>query len=304
MHQIQKSINLIRYRHLSKLQFFLWVISKILVIHLSVYAISLARYEFAIFSLDSKIANVTTLYTGSKPKLALERIPRLQIKLPTKPIIHNVITNIKTLFPYFDDYEYEAYKEMTYLIIDHKHNLIDLNLNGLVFLGSPWFLNASDNFTYSNFKRVKLFNATLSFNNFIDSNFDNVDFFGAKMDNANFAFSTFYKCRLDYTNLGSSNLCRAKFINTIINTVNLKNSNLVGVDLSDSILAYPEHFKDDFLENLQGAFYNSKKITLSDDAQYKFVLETKCDDLNHVPSTKFPTWFDPEKYGMIDVSKW
>ena len=60
---------------MNTIKFYLKLIYTILAIHLSVYAVALARYEFAVFSLDAKIANLITLSEGKYGILALERIP-------------------------------------------------------------------------------------------------------------------------------------------------------------------------------------------------------------------------------------
>ena len=60
----------------SKIKFYFRLIYGILAIHLSVYAVALARYEFAVFSLDAKIANLITLSEGKDKSLALRTIPR------------------------------------------------------------------------------------------------------------------------------------------------------------------------------------------------------------------------------------
>ncbi len=145
-----------RFGSKSKVKFYFHLIYGILGLHLTVYAVGLARHEFAIFLLNSQITNITTLSEGKNPNLALQGIPRLQKKLPVEPKIYNIITSIKSLFPCFDDYNLGAYQELSYLLAHHKDSLKNLNLNGFTFLGLSDDPEAG-NFKYSDFQNVKLY---------------------------------------------------------------------------------------------------------------------------------------------------
>jgi hypothetical protein len=298
-----------RFGSKSKVKFYFYLIYGILGLHLTVYAVGLARHEFAIFLLNSQITNITTLSEGKNPNLALQGIPRLQKKLPVEPKIYNIITSIKSLFPCFDDYNRGAYQELSYLLAHHKDSLKNLNLNGFTFLGSSDDPE-SGNFKYSDFQNVKLVKARLSNSNFSYSKFYEVDFFVAEMENADFAFVTFDKCKLDAVNLQGSNLCGAQFINSGLDgSSNLDQVNLVGVDLSKAF-----NFEEIDIRgrihltspSLQGAYYNSKAINIFNDAQYVFLslnFPSCVKDHREFPPTKFPEGFDPEAHEMIDISK-
>lgn len=86
-----------------KVKFYFYLIYGILGLHLTVYAVGLARHEFEIFLLNSQITNITTLSEGKNPNLALQGIPRLQKRLPVEPKIYNIVTSIKSLFLGFED---------------------------------------------------------------------------------------------------------------------------------------------------------------------------------------------------------
>ena len=88
----------------SKVKFYFHLIYGILAIHLSVYAVALARYEFAVFSLDNKITNIATISEGQSKERALSRIAFLsKEEIPVEPIIYNIFSSLKSLFPYFDN---------------------------------------------------------------------------------------------------------------------------------------------------------------------------------------------------------
>lgn len=316
----------------SKLKSLVKIIYIIIGLHLSVYAVGFARYQVHLFSLQSRISKVVTLSEGEHRKAALSLIPHLQVKLPLEPKIYNLYSSIKSLFPYFDDYNSEAAPELNYLIELHKSDLSDVNLNGIIFLGDTRLFPVPEtteiinlnglilnnvtiplgpNFTNSNFKNIELIKSTLSHLNFRYSNFDKVNFLLAKMNNTDFAFSSFNGCNLSSVNLSNSNLCGSSFMDTNLNTAKLKGANLIGVDLSNAIFLIPNHKALE--KNLQGAYYNSGRVNEESKKQVDFISYTKCIDNRFfigttnrffIKATKFPEGFDPDKYGMIDISKW
>ena len=131
------------------------------------YAVALARHEFVVFSLDTKISNLITFSEGKNYKTVLERIPLLlQTKIPVEPKIYNIFSSIKSLFPQCDnEFNLDSYKELSYLLSMYKSDLKNINLNGFIFLGSIGDSKAA-NFTHSSFNDVKLQRAVLSFNQF------------------------------------------------------------------------------------------------------------------------------------------
>lgn len=237
-----------------KVKFYFRLIYGILAIHLSVYAVALARYEFAVFSLDAKIANLITLSEGKDKSLALRTIPRLQLEIPVEPRVYDIFSSIKSLFPCFDDNTPEAYKELSYLLAHNKFYLKGLDLSDFKFVTGKDFKSSPD-FRFANFNDVGLIRANLAYNFFQDSNFFAVDFSEAQMNNADFAFSTFEGCALHMANLEFSNLCGVNFVNIELGVLNLSHTNLVGADLSGFLLHPSES-----LPNLNGAYYNSDSL--------------------------------------------
>lgn len=294
----------------SKVKFYFHLIYGILAIHLSVYAVALARYEFAVFSFDTKITNLVTLSEGKNPKAAFETIASLSNKpIPVEPIIYNLLSSIKSLLPWFDGYNGRAQKELNHLLAYHKNSLKNLNLSGFKFLGSSDDSEAG-NFKYADFQNVKLYEAKLSKSNFSYSKFYEVDFFGAGIENADFAFVTFNKCKLDAVNLQGSNLCGAQFINSGLDgSSNLDQVNLVGVDLSKAFNFEEIDIRGSILltsPSLKGAYYNSKAFNIHQ-VQYMFLtlkFPSCAERYKELLSTKFPEGFDPEAHEMIDISKW
>jgi len=64
------------------------VIGKILSTHLTIYAIALERYDMALFSYESRIANLITLAESKNSEATFERILHLQdTKLPLESVI-------------------------------------------------------------------------------------------------------------------------------------------------------------------------------------------------------------------------
>lgn len=283
-----------------KTKFYFHLIYGILAIHLSVYAVALARYEFALFTLDTKISNLITLSEGKNPKVAFETIASLSNKLiPVEPIIYNILSSIESLLPWFDGYNVEAQKELSRLLAYHKANLNGLDLEGFIFVGKTEFKNGAD-FRYSSFNDIGLVKATLKDNIFQYSDFFAVDFSEAKMNNTDFAFSTFEGCALHMANFESSNLCGVNFVNIKLGILNLSYANLVGADLS-GFLFHPT----ESLANLNGAYYNSDPVKWYKEKQMKFIKRfPSCEDAFPFTPTKFPEGFDPEAHGMIDISKW
>jgi len=80
-----------------KTKFYFHLIYGILAIHLTVYAVALARYEFIVFSFDTKITNIAML-DGKIKDRALSRIVELSKKqVPVEPVIYNIVSSIKSL---------------------------------------------------------------------------------------------------------------------------------------------------------------------------------------------------------------
>jgi len=296
----------------SKIKFYFRLIYGILAIHLSIYAIGLARYEFKVFSLYTKMSNLVTLSEGKNPGPALERIAYFsRQRIPIEPKVYDIWSGIKSLFPQFDDSNSESSKELIYLIVHNKSDLNHLNLGESNFSGGIES-EESIKFTHSSLQNVNFANAILKENFFQYSIFYNVDFHKAEMSHADFSFSKFDYCNLIDADLTSSNFCEAKFIRTPLMNANLSNANLMGVNLSE-VLSYQK----EFLPKLQGAYYNSQVFTyrplkISDKFFHKnkektkvFSLFLNCISREFItPPTKFPSGFDPEAHGMIDISKW
>jgi hypothetical protein len=245
-----------------KTKFYFHLIYGILAIHLTVYAVALARYEFAVFSLDSKVANLTVLFEGKNSKSAFEKIPLLSNQtIPIEPKVYNILYSIGSLLPYFDRYNSEPHRELRDLIAHYKSELKGLDLSGLRFYSSQKdenvtnfitnfdFKNENRGFFKSNFIGVKLIAAVLDNNVFAYSSFYGVDFLLAKMSYADFAFVEFNNSRLLRATLKGSNLCGAEFTETSLDNLNLSNANLIGVDLSEALVFSPE-----MLTNLEGAY--------------------------------------------------
>ena len=307
---------------MNTIKFYLKLIYTLLAIHLSVYAVALARYEFAVFSLDAKIANLITLSEGKYGILALERIPSMKLKIPVEPKIYNIIGGIQSLLPFFDLEHPMIYEELSHLLAHNKKILKNLDLIGFKFIGTKLikgktFLEDSiergADFKRSNFIKLDLSKAVLKNNLFQESNFYEVKFQFADMHNTNFAFTTFNECDLSEANLEQSNFCEASFVNTKYSaTTNLQKVNFIGADLTGFDFRNNEN-----LPRLKGAFYNSKKFDVikdNDDGNIILFLATAFPNsfkkFNEEPEsyiihpTKFPPGFDPEAHGMIDVSKW
>ncbi|MDP5110723.1 MAG: pentapeptide repeat-containing protein [Rickettsiaceae bacterium] len=133
--------------------------------------------------------------------------------------------------------------------------------------------------------------------------FVNVDFLSAELIGANFSFAIFKNSDLTSANLQASTLCGAKFIDTVYANANFRESNLVGADLYNMLLN-SERFK--LQPDLQGAVYNSERYNFMsgnlDKFNIPYTMYSSC-GTDYFPPTKFPEGFDPEKYGMIDISK-
>ena len=296
-----------------KTKVYFHLIYGILAIHLTVYAVALARYEFAVFALGNKISNIINFTTNDKNRILLFRGITFLIyeKVPFEPKVYNIFSSFKSLLPHYDDLHFDSIRELNFLTSLNKNDLKGLNLNSFIFLGSNYIKNQGFDFKNSKFENVKLFKAILSYNLFTDSIFENVDFFVAEMKSADFAFTKFINSRLDHVNLRGSNLCFAQFINSHLSAPsNLDETNLVGSDLSKE-LSFGEFNIEGRIHSiapsLHGAYYNSKAIVVNDQRQFEFLnlnFPTCVKNYNHFPPTKFPEGFDPEAHGMIDISKW
>lgn len=307
---------------MNKFKFYLKLIYTILAIHLSVYAVSLARYEFAVFSLDAKMANLITLSEGKYGILTLERIPSMKLKIPVEPKIYNIIGSIQSLLPFFDLEHPMIYEELSHLLAYNKKIVKNLDLIGFKFIGTKLIKGKSfwedsiergADFKRSHFIKLNLSNAVLKNNLFQESKFYEVNFQFADMHNTNFAFTTFNECDLSEANLTQSNFCEASFVNIKYSArTNLQKANFIGADLTGFDFKNNEN-----LPRLKGAFYNSKKIdVIKDNDNGDIILFLATDFPNSfrkfneepksyiIPTTKFHSGFDPEKYGMIDISKW
>ena len=297
-----------------KAKFYFHLIYGILAIHLSVYAVALARYEFIAFSLDTKITNIATMPDGNRKDRALSRIVSLsKKKILVEPVIYNIVSSIKSLIPCFDNQKFENCQELSDLLHDNKDNITNVNLEGFRFCGAKfknlgfWLYNYKEDgvdFTRSNFKNVELGRAILKDNMFQYSKFYNVRFVLADMSGADFGFGSFDNCNLSSVNFKGSNLCSVEFTNVTFAASKLFNTNLVSANLSLVSL--------DNISNteLNGAYYNSKNFDANNennDKQLDFIANKFPSCFYHnfkFPPTKFPEGFYPEAHGMIDISKW
>ena len=76
----------------------------------------------------------------------------------------------------------------------------------------------------------------------------------------------------------------------------------MGADLSDMFISTGK-FQTDL--KLRDAIYNSEVYNFFNGPELSFILTNyhSCSKKHYLPPTKFPEGFDPEKYGMIDISK-
>lgn len=297
--------------------FYFRLVYGIIVIHFSIYAIALARYEFKVFSLNYKIANVITLSEGRYKTSALHKITSLSKgKIPEEPLIYNIFSSIRALLPQFDSFSYDNCKELNNLLAHYKSDLTDVNLTKFIFCGdkrkkidnllldSDGFNSKNLNFADSIFTRVDLSKAILRDNFFLNSNFSDVVFNSADMSGADFAYTSFVRCDFFQAKLRQSNLCGVKFTDAkSFQGADFSDSNLVSADLAFLSLNDLSEMK------LQNAYYNSEILnfnTESSDKQIYFMAHEfpRClRDHPILPPTKFPDGFNPKEHGMIDISK-
>lgn len=254
-------------------------------LYLTLYALAFARYEFTLFSIDNKVVNLVTLAEGQNRKFVLERIPSFQkIKVPTEPKIHNIFSIIKSLIPAYDDINFDLWKELSILVAYYKNDLKSLTLNGINLSGMGK-LYYDISFKNSYFEKVSFIKAVLNFNDFQYSKFIDTEFRGA--------------------DLRESNLCGAKLHQTSYFDTDFSYTNLIGVDLSN-IIVLPHTIES--VVHLENAYYNSQTIKMTSEFEIFNFLALHfptCIDftIEGFPPTKFPQGFDPEIYGMIDMSK-
>jgi len=273
-------------------------------LYLTLFAIGIARYELSLVTLHSRISYLVTMSEGKNSKYVLGRIPELQqTRLPVEPKIDNPLSILKSIYYKYDDINFSAYEDLYELVISNKDNLSNLNLNGLVLpsVSNPFIDRKVYDLSGIRIENTKFIKAYLPCVWFKKTEFVNVDFLLAQMVGSDFAFAVFKNSDLMSANLSGSNLCGVQFIDTTYVDANFSNVNLVGADLS-AMTVNSGHYK--MQPNLQGAIYNSK--------HYSFVYARKSEltlpnyhscksDL--LPPTKFPLGFNPEEYGMIDISK-
>ena len=284
-----------------RVRFFFVLCHWIVNVWVSLYAIGFARYEFAIISLDNKIANLIVMSEGSNSKAALERIVLLEAKkIPFKPKLYDLFSIIKSVNQNYDDIDLEAYQDLYFLVSAHKNHLAEINLNGIILPGTKKY-KGGVNFNYSNFRKVSLVGSQMPNNVFWYSQFYKVDFYLSNMMKCDFAFATFTNSDLSGASLSYSNLCGAKLIDTLYVGVDLSGANLIGVDLSTMLI------HDTAIPKLNGAYYTKLLYPSHVSDKYRDVLLrffAKCMNVkNGFPPTKFPDQFDPKKHGMIDISE-
>lgn len=284
-----------------------------LTIYLTLFAIGITRYELSLVSLNSKISNLLAMSEGGKAKYALERVPQLQYatKMPVEPKIDNPTSILKSIHHKYDDLNYSAYEDLYEIIKLNKNNLNNLNLSGLILPSIPTIIPkiggalATPKYDLSEIviENVKFTQAKLFAMRFEHTEFINVDFFLAELLGANFSFAIFKNSDLTNANLQASTLCGVQFINTSYINANFKEANLVGADLSNMLLN-SERFKPQ--PDLQGAVYNSARYNFMsgnlDKFNIPYAMYASC-GTDYFPPTKFPKGFDPERHGMINISK-
>lgn len=286
-------------------KFWLQVLHAVIGLYLTLYALAFARYEFTLFSIDNKVVNLVTLAEGQNRKFVLERIPSFQkIKVPTEPKIHNIFSIIKSLIPAYDNINFDLWKELSILVAYYKNDLKSLTLNGINLSGMGK-LYYDISFKNSYFEKVSFIKAVLNFNDFQYSKFIDTEFRGADLRKNDFSFSEFNNSRLDGADLRESNLCGAKLHQTSYFDTDFSYTNLIGVDLSN-IIVLPHTIES--VVHLENAYYNSQTIKMTSEFEIFNFLALHfptCIDftIEGFPPTKFPQGFDPEIYGMIDMSK-
>lgn len=269
---------------------------KIMGAYLTLFVLTFTRYEVSVFMLYSKVNNLVMIAEGQNSKMALERIPSLQSeKVPFEPRIYNPISIFKSLFPRWDHEDYDIYRELRFIILSKKQNLENLKLNGIRLEGRGK-IKVDHHFSDSHLKNVSLIGSHLSHNIFSDSIFETVDLWAAQLKNNDFAFAKFYNSDLTNANLSNSNLCGVIFTNSNLSCANFQETNLIGADLSSL-----SHYDS---ANFNRAYYNSMPTGQFSDQQWGIFSHknSSCLKKINLPPTKFPTWFNPKKHGMIDVS--
>lgn len=111
---------------------------------------------------------------------------------PVEPIIYNIFSSLKSLFPYFDNKTFENCQRLSEILSDNRDNINNVNLERFKFCGSR-FINTG--FFLANYKE------------------EGIDFTLADVRNADFVFGIFNDCNLSRAYLRNSNLCNVKFIN-------------------------------------------------------------------------------------------
>jgi uncharacterized protein YjbI with pentapeptide repeats len=251
--------------------------------------------------LNSRIANLIVLSEGKNPKYALERIAELQsTRLPIEPKIDSPLSIIKSLYHKYDDTSYEAYMDLYSLVISNKNDLSNLNLNGIILPSMPSGFGKVYNLSRIKIENSKFIKALLPSVKFNHGEFVNVDFDGAKLWGADFAFAIFKNSKLMRVDFIGANLCGVQFIDTSLVHANFTNANLVGVDLSKMFIDFGK-FKTEL--KFQGAAYNSEPYSFFNFENDFFGKYGNCKVTHLFPPTKFPQGFNPEEYGMIDISK-
>ncbi|WP_341788005.1 pentapeptide repeat-containing protein [Rickettsia endosymbiont of Lasioglossum villosulum] len=140
---------------------------------------------------------------------------------------------------------------------------------------------------------------------FKNSYFEKVSFIKAVLNFNDFQYSKFIDTEFRGADLRESNLCGAKLYQTSYFDTDFSYTNLIGVDLSN-IIVLPHTIES--VVHLENAYYNSQTIKMTSEFKIFNFLALHfptCIDftIEGFPPTKFPQGFDPEIYGMIDMSK-
>ncbi|MDR0329526.1 MAG: pentapeptide repeat-containing protein [Rickettsia sp.] len=277
------------------------MIIKLLSGYLALYTVAFSRYQFYVLDLGNEVTSLVTSSKEENPKFAFERIPFLQKEtVPVEPIFFQPLSVWKSFDPKYNQVNIKIFKKLRLLIANKKQNLKDLDLSGIILLGTGKNKYDTD-FSKSYFHNIKFLNANLSLNNFQKSEFSNVDFWGAKLLGCDFALSRFTNgTYLESADFSGSNLCGVEFTNASYNTAIFSNTNLIGVDLSKMLVFHTHQF------NLQGAYYNSKPLTAMSGLQMELINRVNSSCSRYMfsrgfPATKFPENFNPKEHGMIDI---
>jgi uncharacterized protein YjbI with pentapeptide repeats len=298
--------------------FIIWLLG----IYISLFGLASSRYEQILSRLENQVNFIISQTDSANWRSLSNEIPILQqTKIPTAPTITNPISVITSFFHFFDETDKQTVNELQAVIYRKKDDLSNHNFSNLILANQVDLINSDivgksfkihaikkRSFTKAKFEGTILDKADLENVNFYKSNFKGAVLSNTNMKNCDLSDTNLNEAILMKADLKGANLLHSSMNNTILEEANLENSILIGVNLTET--------HDLSSAKLKGALYNSKALELRDiprdDVIKSFCEANKlginCSKFitNHISSiydiaTKFPTDFDPQANGMVDV---